>query len=162
MVKKNRWKSLRQGLLVPAAVALRRQFLLRTRLPVPFPAVQSMPQPPSSLLRSYRKDDRAKGFGSGCQCSVFCETNTVYLTIPMLCPVSETRKNHKNSSLSTLMEMCYDRDGLVVDADKACIISCKGALPFARAPSFIPPLFHDNQAAFQKPKEATHASVICH
>ena len=58
--------------------------------PVPFPAVQSMPQPPSSLLRSYRKDDRAKGFGSGCQCSVFCETNTVYLTIPMLCPVSET------------------------------------------------------------------------
>lgn len=36
---------------------------------------------------------RAKGFGMGCQGSVFCGTQTVYLTNPMLWPMSETMEN---------------------------------------------------------------------
>ena len=45
----------------------------------------------------------------GCQGSVFCGTQTVYLTNPMLWPMSETMENRKNPCLSTLMEMWYDR-----------------------------------------------------
>ena len=36
---------------------------------------------------------RAKGFWMGCQGSVFCGTQTVYLTNPMLWPMSETMEN---------------------------------------------------------------------